>query len=149
MKTRTLTKILLVLVLVGCMFVLSGCPFDPIREGKVKPVQAYRNTFTIIPGHSKEHILALDVRVPRKRSNSLDLTPDETVWAIEAVKPVLAKGFIVTIGKVPSGFKQLIPSSGSSFIPIAGTRYTLSIFTDDEWADYETSWIVERSLIED
>jgi hypothetical protein len=43
---------------------------------------------------------------------------------------VPAKGFQVTVGKCPDGFKQTIPNEANSFIPLKDCTYSIQIETD-------------------
>lgn len=67
-------------------------------------------------------------------------------WEIIARKPVRARGFEVTIGKVPEGFEQIVPPPEVTFTPVPGKNYYFYIETD--WPFYQwrggLKWRVNR-----
>jgi hypothetical protein len=60
----------------------------------------------------------------------------EPLWEIIAQEPVKANGLVLTIGRVPDGFDQVLPAAGQIFTPVSGKEYRLEIETD--WPCYQT-----------
>jgi hypothetical protein len=77
----------------------------------------------------RDDAVVLNVKVIEPHPNNWE--PGELVWELRATVPVKAKDFVLTIGIVPSGFEQVVPSHGR-FEPITGTTYLVGIGTDDK-----------------
>ena len=61
-------------------------------------------------------------------------------WHIKATKPIPAKGFGLTIGNVPNGFKRVVPKQNIPFVPILNSDYLVEIITTNRNVRYLTSW---------
>jgi hypothetical protein len=56
-------------------------------------------------------------------------------WEVIARKPIPAEGLQITVGEVPEGFEQTVPT-GRPFVPQSGRRYSFGFETD--WPCYQT-----------
>ncbi len=68
----------------------------------------------------------------------------EVHWEIIARKPISAEGFQITVGQVPDGFEQMVPS-GRPFVPQPGKKYSFGFETD--WPCYQT-YGVDRAFLD-
>ena len=55
------------------------------------------------------------------------------MWKIEATADVPLKGFSVTVGDVPDGFKQIVPTPPGKFHPNKGEEYLIDIQGRNLW----------------
>jgi hypothetical protein len=67
------------------------------------------------------------------------------VWQLRAKRDILAKDFILTIGELPQGFEQTVPSPSEKFYPAPDTPYfiiTLIEPADDSMIAIGTRWFM-------
>ena len=70
--------------------------------------------------------------------------PFDTVWRIQATREISAKEFKVTPGKLPNGFKKIIPAQFKQFYPIQGKEYFILLClepVDDSVYSIGKRWI--------
>lgn len=94
----------------------------PGCRGRLQKSSSVPNTFKFTP-HGESHILG--VRVTEETASG------NLVWEIEPVVHVPARGFTVTVGVIPYGFRQVYPEVGSPRI-ITGEKYVINmaVFVD-------------------
>jgi len=95
------------------VLVSGGCDelTGPVR------IETTPNAFKLCDARRNETIVAVTVYDDTRNC----------VWEIRAVEEVSAKGFIVTVGKLPAGFTQFVPSPPRVFDPVAGCHYWIEI----------------------
>ncbi len=123
------------------IFLLAGCPMPIDRTITPHKVENAPNTFKIYPVTENDKVIELVVCEGYE-------PPQKFFWEIVAVEPVFAKDFIVTVGTVPQGFKQLVPEENKTFSPIPGKEYNIGILTDFDAPNVfhvVTSWVAEES----
>ena len=126
-----------------CLFVafsitISGCIIGD-RVTRPLKTSGKRNTF-------KHNLRSLNEKILTVRVWHFNpvLKMDTVVWKIEAKRKIPAWGFTVTVGKVPEGFEQVIPTPPKQFQPIAGVRYSIFIGTKPSSVHaLSTHWIAE------
>ncbi len=71
---------------------------------------------------------------------------DTLVWKIEAKREIPAWVFTVTVGQVPDGFGQIIPTPLKKFRAVPGEEYIIFIDTKPSSVHAQsTLWIAEPS----
>ncbi len=104
--------------------------------GPVK-IQIGRNTFELRGAHRNETIRGVRV------SDSVG----ETVWEIRATRDVPARGFLVTVGTVPSGFLQIASPLPQAFAATPGRPYWIEMDVNLTRAAHSIAveWIAEQA----
>lgn len=142
MKWSKLNRLTLVTVLLLSILLLGGCPFMPIdRTITPHKIENSLNAFKIYPITKNDKVIEVVVCEGYETSSKF-------LWKIIAVESVFAKDFIVTVGTVPQGFKQLVPEGNKTFSPMPGKKYNIGILTDLDAPNVfhvVTSWVAEES----
>jgi hypothetical protein len=104
---------------------LCGCVGYPDKEPSyLQQVDGKPNSFRMyviqpfVLIHGRERIKAIQVYQPDESIHDWDEV--KVYWRIIAEEPVKAEGFQITVGEVPDGFIQAIPSPENMFQPIPG-----------------------------
>lgn len=120
--------------------VISGCIIGD-RITRPLKVSGKPNTFKHNLRSLNEKILMVEVLHFNRALRS-----DTLVWKIEAKHEIPAWGFTVTVGQVPEGFEQIIPTPLKKFRPVPGEEYIIFIGTKPSSVHAQpTLWIAELS----
>lgn len=123
---------------------IQGCGLCDRIPPRIQKVDSRPFSYRVVGADERVHLL---------RAWAFDFVPDPNIppyvmvhqwhklnikiyWEIIARKPISANDFELTIGEVPDGFEQVIPSPEHRFIPISGKDYNFNIETD--WPCYQT-----------
>jgi hypothetical protein len=107
----------------------AGCGYPDKMPSYLRPVANCPDCFVIEtvgspgPFQPKERVRA--IRVVER--DSLYTEVKKVCWQVVADEPVLAKGFKVTVGEVPEGFRQVIPEPPEVFAAVPGRRYYIAV----------------------
>lgn len=104
-----------------------GCVIDPIPSYPPERAKDQPNTFKI-----PHQLFFLYSKADEDKIQSVsveDRTEKVKVWEIKAIGDIPVPDFKVTVGEVPEGFEQLIPTLPEKFVPIPGGQYTIYINT--------------------
>jgi hypothetical protein len=121
----------------GCYMIL---PVKPIQPAYITAEPPYTARL-MFPYKEDEKIKKVKI-YEYKTIEKFPFEKKTTCWHIKATKPIPAKGFRVTIGNVPNGFKQVVPEQGMLFIPVLGSEYLylVEIITTNSEIRYLTWW---------
>jgi hypothetical protein len=126
MKNDRYAKLLVVFFLGAVALLNSGCGYPDRHPGLVK-IEGRPNTFRLAPlpviPDRDDAVRGIRVYEFNPRY-SLD---SKLFWEITAVEWVKLKGYQVTVGQVPRGFKQIVPGANDKFIPVPGKRYIIAV----------------------
>ena len=140
MTKKCLSKFECGLLLLCLTLVISGCIIGDRITSPLK-VSGKPNTFKHNPRSLNEKILTVEVLHLNRALRS-----DTLVWKIEAKREIPAWGFTVTVGQVPDGFDQVIPTPLKKFRPVLGEEYIIFIGTKPSSVHAQpTLWIAEPS----
>ena len=122
---------------------LSGCIIgDSISIPR--KIEGKPNTFAPDLRHFKDRIEKIEVWEIGDSYGQHTL-----VWEIQATHNVSALGFTVTVGKVPQGFKQILPQFPERFCPLVGQKYSIVIVAQPTWSHPGgKTWTAEPSNVE-
>jgi hypothetical protein len=134
MTIRRKVGLLFFIVLLPILFTV-GCFFGdkvilPVKTNNVA------NTFKLSEENWGGTLIGVKV---------FDSTYTEILWHIEAIREIPVKGFEVTVGDIPIGFKQTVPSSEIQYIPNSGIEYVIVVeanFKPPAWG-FRESWIAD------
>lgn len=127
--------LLISVAVTGCCMILPAGPVQPPYITSEPPYTA-RLMFPYKEGEKIKNVKTYEYE-------DIDRFPGtkRTIrWHIKATKPILAKGFKVTIANTPDGFRQVVPEEGSPFVPDANRRYRLVFTTTNRNVHYGTWW---------
>lgn len=137
----TRKKIILCIFFGLQVVLLSGCPSDVLSSPPSK-VEGSSNTSTIRPMTFTQSENVTRVVVVTRNTDSE--SRGEIQWEVVAERPVPSRGFRVTVGKCPIGFKQIVPDKDQSFTPLKGRTYSIEVFTNAANVyPVDTEWIAE------
>jgi hypothetical protein len=134
-KRPMLKRLLMSILLGGMIAYAGGCASDKLITA-VK-VDGRGNTFALSEADWGGNITKVVVWSGDEARKVL--------WKIEAAQDVPAKGFAVTVGEVPAGFRQTVPPPPEKFSPSRGEIYWIRInaaFSPHAWP-METIWQAE------
>ena len=118
--------------------ILPGCIIGDRITSPLK-VSEKPNTF-------KHTLRSLDEKVLMVEVLHLNQTlrTDTLVWKIKAKRKISGRGFTVTVGQVPDGFEQIVPSPPTKFHPVPGEEYIIFIGTKPSSVHaHPTLWTAE------
>jgi hypothetical protein len=119
----------------GCCMII---PAKPIQTAYIATEPPYTARL-MFPYKDDEVIRKLKI-YEYKTIERFPFSRRTTCWYIKAMKPVLAKGFRVTIGNVPNDFEQVVPEQSMPFVPIPDSIYLVEIITTNHNVCYLTGW---------
>jgi hypothetical protein len=121
------------LYVVGCHIT-----YEPIKLDKP-------NTFMYGTTWYDTTILGVIVcRVP-KAITGVNSNQEQPVWLVKATKEVPARGFVVTVGEIPEGFQQIVPTPPAKPVLLPGEHYEIDIVVEqwDMSLTRPTVWIAQ------
>lgn len=111
-------------LLLFCLILAApGCIGDKVSFPK--KVKALPNTF-------KHDLRGLGEKVEKVQvyRSSDPLKPSELVWQINATCDVPAAHFVITVGQIPDGFEQIIPTPPEKLYLVPSEEYAITIHTN-------------------
>jgi hypothetical protein len=118
--------------------VLTGC-YGPTPH----KIACKDNTFAIRAESPDQRVITVVVY------DSADSPLGKLVWQITAIEPVFVKDFAVTVGQVPSGFKQDVPEKEKSFVPTNGKLYSIGIVRERDDSCVALPWVAGTSVAQE
>ena len=119
----------------GCCMIIPAKPVQPAYITAEPPYTAR----LMFPYREDEKVRKLKI-YEFKDIERFPYSKRTTCWYIKATKPVPARGFRVTIGNVPNGFKQVVPKQNMPFVPVLNSDYLVEIITTNRNVYYLTGW---------
>lgn len=131
----TVVGLLISVAATGCCLIIPAKPIQPAYISAEPPYTA-RLMFPYKEGEKVRSLRIYEYTdIERFPGTKLTLR-----WHIKATKPVFAKGFKVTIGNTPEGFKQVVPKQSIPFVPVLNSDYHVEIGTTNSNVHYYTWW---------
>ena len=122
-----LYKFISVFILSTMTIILQGCPCSIKPPPYLERVEGKQNHFRILTPNSS----------PEYKIHRLSVTgfnnPDKVFWDIVVQEPITLKGFEITIGKTPKGFKQVAPAFNEIFVPDSSKVYDILFYLSPPW----------------
>ncbi len=131
----TVLGLLILVAATGCCMILPAGPVQPAYITSEPPYTA-RLMFPYKEGERVKNVKIYEY----EDIDRFPGTKRTICWHIKATKPVPARGFRVTIGNTPDGFRQVVPKQGMSFEPVSNRSYRVVFTTTNRNVHYGTWW---------
>jgi hypothetical protein len=140
-------RLVLLIVALAGILITQGCGYADKLPSYFEQIKGKPNAFRMFViepfglFQPRESIRAIRVL----ECDGIYLRDCEVRWEVIADRPVVAEGFEVIAGIVPTGFDQVIPRSGQVFTPIPGKNYMIAVSLAHPLAMpwVETRWVAE------
>lgn len=122
-------KLVLLIVTLAGIIITQGCGYPDKMPSYLEQIKGKPNAFRMVAiemfglFQPRESIRAIRVR----EGHNIYSRDREVQWEVIADRPVVAEGFELIAGIVPTGFDQVIPRSGQVFTPIPGKNYSIEV----------------------